>query len=277
MCGEISARPALAAAARSAPQAPCLVSLPPRALRISGSPVPSACHRRTVPSVPALTTTITGFVDGQTLSTSGVTGQPSCTTTATSTSAAGKYPIVCQAGMLNATDYSFQFAPGTLTVTATNTLACFTFGSVTVAAGQADRIAPGCVVVGSIRVNAGGSLDSEGALVLGSLVANGGTIRVCSTSFALYLSVAGATTPIVVGDGTYSCGGSTLIGAVTLTSDTAGVSLQQADALGAIAVHKDSGGVTVINNTVLGALTVTQNTGTVVDRPNTVYGSEQLQ
>ncbi len=228
-------------------------------------------------SVPALTATITGFVDGQTLSTSGVTGQPSCTTTATSTSAAGTYPIVCQAGTLKATNYTFQFAPGTLTVTATNTLACFTFGSVTVAAGQADRIAPGCVVIGSITVDAGGSLDSEGALVLGSLVSHGGTVRVCSTSFALYLSVTGATTPIVLGDGTSACGGSVLIGLVTLTSDTAGVSVQRADALGAIVVQKDSGGVTVVNNTVLGDLNVTQNTGTVVDRPNTVYGGEQLQ
>ncbi len=228
-------------------------------------------------SVPGLTATITGFVDGQTLSTSGVTGQTSCTTTATSTSPVGTYQIVCQAGTLKATNYTFQFAPGTLTVTATNTLACFTFGSVVVAPGQADRIAPGCVVIGSITVEAGGSLDSEGALVLGSLVSNGGTVRVCSTSFALYLSATGATKPIVLGDGTSTCGGSTLIGLVTLTSDTAGVSIQRADALGAIVVQKDSGGVTVINNTVLGALNVTQNTGTVVDRPNTVYGNEQLQ
>ncbi len=165
-------------------------------------------------SVPALTATITGFVDGQTLSTSGVTGQPSCTTTATSTSPVGTYQIICQAGTLKATNYTFQFAPGTLTVTATNTLACLTIGSVTVAPGQADRIAPGCTVIGSITVEAGGSLDSEGALILGSLVSHGGTVRVCSTSFALYLSVTGAKTPVVLGDGTSSCGGSVLIGLV---------------------------------------------------------------
>ncbi len=228
-------------------------------------------------AVPTLTATITGYVDGQTLSTSGVTGQPTCTTTGTATTPVGTYPIVCQAGTLKATNYTFQFVSGTLTISASTTLACLTIGSVTVAAGHADLIAPGCTVIGSITVNAGGSLDSEGALVLGALVSNGGTVRVCSTSFALYLSVTGATKPIVLGDGTSSCGGSTLIGAVTLSSNTGGVSVQRADALGVIAVQKNSGGVTVINNTVLGDLTVTQNTGTVVDHPNTVYGSDQLQ
>ncbi len=228
-------------------------------------------------AAPALSATIAGFVDGQTLSTSGVTGQPTCTATVTPTTPVGTYPIVCQAGTLHATNYTFQFVSGTLTITASTTLACFTIGSVTVAPGHADLIAPGCIVIGSITVEAGGSLDSEGALVLGALVANGGTVRVCSTSFALYLSVTGATKPIVLGDGSSSCGGSTLIGAVSLTSDAGGVSVQRANALGVIAVQKDSGGVTVINNRVLGALTVTQNTGTVVDRPNTVYGYQQLQ
>jgi len=228
-------------------------------------------------AVPTLTATISGYVDGQTLSTSGVTGQATCSTTVTPTTPVGTYPIVCQAGTLKATNYSFQFVSGTLTVSASTTLACLTIGSVTVAAGHADLIAPGCIVIGSITVNAGGSLDSEGALVLGALVSNGGTVRVCSTSFALYLSVTGATKPIVIGDGTSSCGGSTLIGAVTLTSNTGGVSVQRAGALGVIAVQKNSGGVTVINNAVLGDLTVTQNTGTVVDRPNTVFGWEQLQ
>jgi hypothetical protein len=41
---------------------------------------------------PALTATISGFVAGQTLATSGVTGSPSCTTTATTASPGGSYP-----------------------------------------------------------------------------------------------------------------------------------------------------------------------------------------
>ena len=229
-------------------------------------------------AIPALGATFTGFVNGQTLATSGVTGQAVCTTTATSMSPSGSYPIACVPGTLHATNYRFTFVSGTLTIGATRTLACLTYGSVTVLAGQSVRIAPGCVVIGSITVNTGGALDSEGGVVLGSLVANGGSLRICNSSLALILSSTGASSPVVVGDGTSKCGGSTLVGGVSFTSNTGGVSLRQACAFAVIQVKGNSGGVTVTNNNVIGALIVTGNTGTVVDRPNTVYfGTSQLQ
>ena len=66
---------------------------------------------------PALTATITGFVNGETLGTSGVTGAPSCSTPATSTSPAGSYAITCIQGTLAAANYSFgPFVAGTLSV-----------------------------------------------------------------------------------------------------------------------------------------------------------------
>jgi hypothetical protein len=68
---------------------------------------------------PALTAKITGFVAGQTLATSGVTGSAACTTTATASSTPGTYPITCTQGSLSATNYSFpagNFVAGTLTV-----------------------------------------------------------------------------------------------------------------------------------------------------------------
>jgi hypothetical protein len=65
---------------------------------------------------PTLTSTIAGFVNGETLSTSGITGSPSCSTTATTTSPVGTYPITCSVGSLSSTKYSFSFAPGTLAV-----------------------------------------------------------------------------------------------------------------------------------------------------------------
>jgi hypothetical protein len=68
-------------------------------------------------AVPALTYTISGFVNGQTLATSGVNGSAACTTTATAASPAGTYPIVCTQGTLTATNYRFAFVAGTLTVT----------------------------------------------------------------------------------------------------------------------------------------------------------------
>jgi hypothetical protein len=66
--------------------------------------------------LPTLGSTLSGFVNGQTVATSGVTGQSQCTTTATTTSPVGSYPITCTAGSLASSDYSFGFAPGTLTV-----------------------------------------------------------------------------------------------------------------------------------------------------------------
>src|SRR2546428_3802694 len=55
-------------------------------------------------------------MNGETLATSGVTGAPSLTTTATPASAVGGYPIVAAPGTLAATNYTFAFVGGTLTV-----------------------------------------------------------------------------------------------------------------------------------------------------------------
>src|SRR5262245_10248929 len=66
---------------------------------------------------PALTATITGFTNGETLATSGVTGTPALSTTATTASAFGNYPITAAAGTLAASNYTFAFVNGTLSVT----------------------------------------------------------------------------------------------------------------------------------------------------------------
>jgi hypothetical protein len=72
---------------------------------------------------PAFTATISGFKNGENLATSGVTGSPSCTTTATATTPVGTAPITCTAGTLAATNYDFTFTGGTLTIeTATPTI-----------------------------------------------------------------------------------------------------------------------------------------------------------
>src|SRR5206468_2463147 len=65
---------------------------------------------------PALTASYTGFKNGETLATSGVTGAPSLTTAATATSAPGTYTIAAALGTLAATNYSFTLVNGTLTV-----------------------------------------------------------------------------------------------------------------------------------------------------------------
>ncbi len=65
---------------------------------------------------PALTYAITGFVNGD--SSTAVGGVASCSTTATFASVSGGYPINCAPGTLTASNYSFTFVPGTLTVAA---------------------------------------------------------------------------------------------------------------------------------------------------------------
>ena len=66
---------------------------------------------------PTFTDTISGFINGQTLATSGVTGAPSFTTTADSTSHVGTYNVVAGIGSLQSGDYLFSFVPNTLTIT----------------------------------------------------------------------------------------------------------------------------------------------------------------
>ena len=65
---------------------------------------------------PVLTASYTGFVGGETLGTSGVTGSPSCTTTALVTSGVGPYPIDCGLGTLASSNYSITVTDGTLTI-----------------------------------------------------------------------------------------------------------------------------------------------------------------
>lgn len=64
---------------------------------------------------PAFTYQITGFVNGENATV--VSGSPSLTTTATTISPPGSYPITAAPGTLSALNYAFTFANGTLTVT----------------------------------------------------------------------------------------------------------------------------------------------------------------
>ncbi|HEX4126751.1 MAG TPA: MBG domain-containing protein [Acidimicrobiales bacterium] len=248
-------------------------------------------------AVPALTATITGFVDGQALATSGVTGQATCSTTATTSSPAGSYPITCSVGTLAAKNYTFSLVAGTLTVTGSTTV-CNHVGSLVVTNGESVLIPAGCSQVGTVTVQAGGSLEAQGAKITGAVSFNSGvTLLVCSTNLTGSLTAGSAKQPLIIGNGTSSCHGSNLTGAVSLTSNTAGVTVEQASAVGSVtmnsnsggvsllassvtgqvAVEKNSGGATVDSNSIVGSLNVTGNTGTVVDRPNTVVGSTTLQ
>ncbi|PYS44775.1 MAG: hypothetical protein DMG13_33320, partial [Acidobacteria bacterium] len=65
---------------------------------------------------PTFTASYSGFVNGQSLATSGVTGTPALTTTANASSPVGTYPITAALGTLSSANYSFTFVNGTLTI-----------------------------------------------------------------------------------------------------------------------------------------------------------------
>jgi len=67
-------------------------------------------------TVPPLTYSMTGFINGETLATSDVTGAAACTTTASSSSTAGVYPITCALGSLASTNYTFRFVPAQISI-----------------------------------------------------------------------------------------------------------------------------------------------------------------
>lgn len=68
-------------------------------------------------AVPVLNAIFSGFVNDETLATSGITSSPECSTNATSSSPAGTYAITCAVGTLQGGNYGFKFTPGTLTIT----------------------------------------------------------------------------------------------------------------------------------------------------------------
>jgi sugar lactone lactonase YvrE len=66
-------------------------------------------------AIPALTYTVTGYVNNDTAA-KAYSGAPALSTSATSSSPVGTYPITAALGTLTSTNYTFVFVPGTLTV-----------------------------------------------------------------------------------------------------------------------------------------------------------------
>jgi hypothetical protein len=66
---------------------------------------------------PTLSASYSGFKNGETVATSGVTGSPALSTAATASSPVGGFAITAAPGTLAATNYAFAFVNGTLTVT----------------------------------------------------------------------------------------------------------------------------------------------------------------
>ena len=71
-------------------------------------------------SNPTLTLTISGYVNGETYATGGLSGSASASTTASTLSPTGSYVISASTGSLAASNYSFSAVDGVLTITSLN-------------------------------------------------------------------------------------------------------------------------------------------------------------
>jgi hypothetical protein len=216
---------------------------------------------------PALTTTVTGFVGGDTSAV--VSGAAACTTTAAAWSPAGAYPIVCSVGSLAASGYRFAtFVGGTLTVGYTD--ACLTgvrAEPLTVPAGAAVCVGADAVLSGPVTVNRGGSLDVEGGRITGRLHAAGAAaVRICGATITGPLTITGSSGLVLVGGdaATGSCDPNTVAGPVTITGNGGGVELDGNTVVGPVRVtgnagavpSPDAGAVHAAGNTVLGPVTI---------------------
>ena len=141
---------------------------------------------------PAFTSTITGFVIGDTQA-SVVTGSPSLTTTATTVSPAGTYPITAALGTLATNNnYIFAFINGTLTVTpAAGETTTLSVSPTTVMYGDpavlTAVVGPPSGATGTVSFHEGttllgtSSLDSSATAVLPVSTLNTGTHTITAT------------------------------------------------------------------------------------------------
>ncbi|HWB13392.1 MAG TPA: MBG domain-containing protein [Pirellulales bacterium] len=249
-------------------------------------------------AVPAFTDRIVGFVNGDTASV--VSGAPSITTTATSASGVGTYPIDVSLGTLSAANYTFAFIGATLTVTpATLTV---TAGSATMVYGAAvpalaDTITgfvngdTTSVVTGAASLST--SATSASGVGIYATMPGSGTLSAANYAFAFAngaLSVTPATLTVTADDKTQVYGSAnppltdTITGFVnrdtsSVVSGTAGLSTSatSASAVGSYAITVGQGTLSSPNytfNFVKGTLTVTPATLTVTaDDKTMVFGA----
>jgi uncharacterized repeat protein (TIGR01451 family) len=128
-------------------------------------------------SNPSLTTKYTGFVQSETLATSGVTGQPTLTTTATQFSPVGQYPITIAAGTLvGGSNYELKFCNGTLTVYLNGIIGLDKItitGGLTLVDSYTSPNYPSSPSDEALLISNGPILTSGGADVSGDLLAGG--------------------------------------------------------------------------------------------------------
>jgi hypothetical protein len=174
-----------------------------------------------------LPTGTVAFTDGFGLI-SGCAAQPLSDTSPDTATCTTTHAIPIGADEITATyggDSNYGTSTGDLAerTTATTTITGVSPGAVIVKAGQSVYLAPGSSVHASVIVDAGGTLDAEGATITGALDATSAAeVRVCSSQIGGALSITHSTGPVVVGasTGTPACGGNRISGSATVTGTT---------------------------------------------------------
>ena len=172
---------------------------------------------------PALTYTMTGFVNGDTQA-GATTGQPSVTTTANNTSAPGSYTITTAIGTLTSANYSFSFVNATLTITKANQTITFgaladkTFGDAdfAVSANASSGLPVSFAASGNCTVS-GSNVHITGAGSCTITASQGGNANynaAANVPQTFTINKAGSTTTVTVGNATFdsqSHGGSATV------------------------------------------------------------------
>jgi hypothetical protein len=110
---------------QAAPQVSQSITVNPAQLTVTAN----STSRAVGAANPTFTASYSGFVNGDTSAVLG--GAPSLTTTATTSSVAGTYPITAAVGTLTAANYTFVFVNGTLSVVASPTVILTTTATLT--------------------------------------------------------------------------------------------------------------------------------------------------
>ena len=241
---------------------------------------------------PPLTVTYSGFVNGDTSAVLNNTS-PSVSTTATTASLPGTYPITVTQGTLAAANYSFKLVNGTLTVTYTGSVppsgtACNgaysgTFkGSLTISNGQ-NCVLVGGGATGSITEKGGNLSLSGGAKIGNGITVSGGTFtigpsttvtgsvtiqsmptsantnQVCGTTITGNLVFQSNATAVLIGSSAPSCAGNNVNGNLQVQSNSAATVIDRNTVGANLQDVSNSGATQVFSNIITKALQCSSN------------------
>ncbi len=198
-------------------QAPLTVTANP-ASKVYGSPNP------------AFSATITGFVNGDTAQTPGaISGTPGFSTTATTTSPQGTYPIVPSLGTLTSANYTFppaNFINGTLTVTGNvpQTISFAPFSPATVPYGQAPITLSATATSGGpvsfVYVSGPGQLSGPNGSTLTITGAGSIVVKAIQNGYLQYEAATPVTQTLIVSPAVLTVSGPTVTTTYGITLDS---------------------------------------------------------